>query len=291
MAAVGAVVVGTVGIAVALDPTTDSNTAVQANVSRAHSDALPSVQLASLGTSAGSLVGGEQQILTGRGLEAVDQILVGGVSVTHFVVAGNTLTFAMPRSEQYEAGPVNVEVVAGSVPVVVTVDLRYTYEVRTGVDRQLEYAFRHWDEYNLALFGDFNPVGGDCANFVSQTLIARGWQMTPSWFNEGGSSWSSSWIYTPAFESWLLANPQLGAERLEFSQREQVKVGDIVVFDWNANNFLDHIQIVSAVEEVDGEFVIKMVGHNRDTNFRDLDETITIDHPNATGYFYSLPAD
>lgn len=291
LAAVGAVVAGTVGIAVALEPTS-SPAAGSVDVDRGVTDSLPSVHLGSLSATAGSLVGGEQQVLTGRGLDEIEKIQVGGTTVTNFVVTENTLTFTMPRSTQYVAGPVEIEIIprSESVPVVAAADLTYTYEVRTGVDRQLAYAFQHWENYNLAEFGNFNPVGGDCANFVSQTLIARGWLMTDEWFHRGGArGTSSSWIYTPAFESWLLANPELGAVRLEFDQRDQVKVGDIVVFDWNANNFLDHIQIVSAVEEVDGEFVIKMAGHNRDTNYRDLDETITIDHPNATGYFYSLP--
>ncbi len=75
---------------------------------------------------------------------------------------------------------------------------------------------------------------------------------------------------------------------MSFDERSQVKVGDLVVFDWNDNDFLDHIQVVSAVTTVDGVTSIKMVGHNLDTNYRDLDETITVDHPGATGHFWSI---
>ena len=67
-----------------------------------------------------------------------------------------------------------------------------------------------------------------------------------------------------------------------------IKVGDIVMFDWNDNNSLDHVQIVSAVENVNGQIKIKMVGHNEDSDYRDLDEAITVDHPGGIGHFWSL---
>lgn len=277
------------GVAVALEPTSAAGT-VAAGTPRAHADALPRVMVGALAAPAGSLVGGEQQTLTGRGLDAVERITVGGMEVTEHAMVDGALTFTMPRSERYVAGPVPVVIDAGPVPVDGP-ELTYSYEVRTGVDRQMEYAFRYWKDYNLAEFGTFNPVGGDCVNFASQTLLARGWEMTDSWHNyDGGAQWTGPWIHVPSFDRWLRSNPQYGAVQLSFDQRDQVKVGDLVVFDWNVNNSLDHIQVVSAVEEVDGRIEIKMVGHNRDTDFRDLDETMTIDHPGGIGYFWSLPA-
>lgn len=287
--AVGAlVVVGglAAGVAVALEPTGPG----AGGALRAVADAQPRLMVAGLATTAGSLVGGEQQTLTGRGLEAVESITVGTMPVTDLTLVDGALTFTMPRSERYVAGTVPVVIDAGATPLE-SPELSYTYEVRTGVDRQLEYAFQYWKDYNLERFGTFNPVGGDCVNFVSQTLLARGWQMTDAWHNyDGGARWTGPWIHVPSFDRWLRSNPQYGAVQLSFDQRDQVKVGDLVVFDWNLNNSLDHIQVVSAVDEVDGRIVISMVGHNKDTDFRDLDATITVDHPGATGYFWSLPA-
>jgi hypothetical protein len=31
-----------------------------------------------------------------------------------------------------------------------------------------------------------------------------------------------------------------------------------------------------------------MVGHNEDSDYRDLDEAITVDHPGGVGHFWSL---
>ncbi|MDN4650061.1 hypothetical protein QCD68_17375, partial [Curtobacterium sp. PsM8] len=32
------------------------------------------------------------------------------------------------------------------------------YAEKTDVDRQLQYAMRHWSEYNTAEYGTFNPI-------------------------------------------------------------------------------------------------------------------------------------
>ncbi|WP_345762377.1 amidase domain-containing protein [Diaminobutyricibacter sp. McL0608] len=156
--------------------------------------------------------------------------------------------------------------------------------------KQLAYAMAHWNDYNTAEYGDLNPVGGDCANFVSQTLIARGWKMNSQWFNHNAADqWSPAWGYVPAMDDYLRANAtQLGITQFGLDHRDRIKVGDIVMFDWDDNNSLDHVQIVSAKSRAGSTIRIKMVGHNVDTDYRDLDETITVDHPGAVGHFWAL---
>ncbi|WP_168187211.1 amidase domain-containing protein [Salinibacterium sp. UTAS2018] len=244
-----------------------------------------------LSATTGTLVGGEAITITGASLDAVTDVTFGGVSAADIVIADSgTLTAVVPAAVDFQPATVAIEVVADEAPVAAAADLDYTYETSTAVDRQMEYLLTHWNDYNVDEYGDLNSVGGDCANFASQSLLLRGWEMTDEWFNyDAGSDWSGAWGYVPAFENWLTANPELGATQLSFDERDQVKVGDLVVFDWNDNDYLDHIQVVSSVETVDGEIVIKMVGHNLDTNYRDLDDTITVDHPDATGHFWSIP--
>ena len=88
---------------------------------------------------------------------------------------------------------------------------------------------------------------------------------------------------------------ELTAKRLKGDGREHenvpasaLKVGDIVIFDWNRNSSPDHTQIVSAIEPKDGGNVVKMVGHNLDNDYRDLDATITTEHPGAEVHFWSV---
>ena len=41
-------------------------------------------------------------------------------------------------------------------------------------DKAYNYAKTWWNDFNLKKYANYNPVGGDCANFVSQCLIAGG---------------------------------------------------------------------------------------------------------------------
>ena len=158
------------------------------------------------------------------------------------------------------------------------------------IQAQLDYALAHWNNYNTEQFGDLNPVGGDCQNFVSQSLLARGWTMDAEWYSEdGGDDWGAPWGYVPAFDEYLRAHPELGATEASLDERSTIKIGDLVMFDWEGDGALDHVQIVSSITTLEGVITIGMAGHNTDSDYRDLDTTITVDHPGATAYFWRIP--
>jgi hypothetical protein len=164
-----------------------------------------------------------------------------------------------------------------------------TQSIATRTANQLGYAMAHWNNYNTAEWGDLNPVGGDCANFVSQALIARGWKMNDEWYShDAGADWSSAWGYVPAMDAYFRANAaELGLTERPLEQRDAIKVGDIVMFDWNNNDSLDHVAMVSAVERSGDGVKIKIVSHNKDTDYHDLDVTLA-DNPGTVGHFWSL---
>ncbi|WIB59716.1 amidase domain-containing protein [Curtobacterium sp. MCLR17_007] len=167
------------------------------------------------------------------------------------------------------------------------------YAAVTDVDRQLAYAMRYWKDYNLTEYGTMNPIGGDCANYVSQTLIARGWQQRDDWYSRsGGAAHSATWTYCPAMDPWLASNAAtFGLTRRSLDERDKVRAGDIVFFDWNHNDSPDHTTIVSEVfTEPDGTIRIKSASHNQDGPYRDLDEMITVQHPGGTAWFHTFDA-
>jgi hypothetical protein len=225
--------------------------------------------VASVEPAALSVSGGQTVTLAGTGLAAATAVMFAGTPGTDLKVAGDgSVTVVAPRSADYEDRAADIQVMAGDAALTTATA---AYAAQTPVDRQLQYALAHWDAYNLEEYGDFNPSGGDCVNFVSQTLIQRGWEMTTEWHNRGGGSdWTYAWIHVPTFD------------------RDRLKVGDIVIFDWNRNASGDHTQIVSAIEPKAGGNVVKMVGHNLDNDYRDLDETITTEHPGAEVHFWSV---
>ncbi|GIT81341.1 hypothetical protein LLS1_30100 [Leifsonia sp. LS1] len=239
--------------------------------------------------AAGSVSGGTVT-LTGSNLQNVASVQIGGQPAAVTATTADAVTVAVPAAQSFAAGAVPIAVTDKSGKPVATDGTTYDYQVQTPVDKQLAYAMTYWKNYNSAEWGDLNSVGGDCANFVSQTLIARGWTMNADWYNkDAAADWSPAWGYVPSMDQYFSENAAaLGLTEYSFDQRDKIKVGDIVMFDWNDNDSLDHVQIVSAVEHVNGQIKIKMVGHNEDTDYRDLDTTITVDHPGAIGHFWSL---
>jgi hypothetical protein len=162
------------------------------------------------------------------------------------------------------------------------------------IQKQYHYAMTHWKRYNTKVYGDLNPVGGDCANFVSQTLIARGWKMNDNWYNhDAARDWSPAWGYVPAMNSYFEKNAKaLGLTEVAFGTRAKVAVGDIVMFDWDDDGSYDHVEIVSKVVDttVDGakHIDVKMAGHNKDTKYRDLDYVLDKEYPKAAGHFWHV---
>lgn len=199
------------------------------------------------------------------------------------------------RTVDGTALPPDPSLVTGQVPAIdagaVLDSGPYVYDAvgEAAVDRQMAYLFAHWNNYNTARYGDFNAWGGDCQNFVSQSLVARGWTMTPEWYNDWPhNSWSAAWVHVPSFNSWMNRHPY-GATPVQFNQRATIKVGDLVVLDWDADGSLDHIQVVSRVQVIDGQIKIAMIGHNTDSDYRDLDTLLNVTYPGAIGWFWSIP--
>lgn len=242
----------------------------------------------SVSPSSGALVGGETATISGTSLEGVDKVTFNGVVSPSVEVASATeVTAVVPAAVNYQPSAGGVALYKGAALVASAKSLTYAWATKSGVDREMQYAFAHWNAptYNAAYL-NFDSVGGDCQNFVSQALLAAGLPKSSSWFYDSASSHSSSWGYAPAFDQ--LA-PSLGFTRLNSSQRSELSVGDLAYFDWNDNGVPDHVMIVSAVSTVAGKTTVKLAGHNLDFDYRDLDTAITVDHPGADVWFYKLP--
>ncbi|MEQ1737150.1 MAG: amidase domain-containing protein [Rhodoglobus sp.] len=246
----------------------------------------PTPQLTSISPSEGSLTGGETVTLSGADLGDVASVSFAGEDATEItIVDPNTVTAVVPHSIDYVSGKSVAVEVANSAGRGAASQVNYTYLTLTAVDRQLEYAFAHWDDYNLANYGDFTTWGGDCINFVSQTLVARGWTTNSEWFNDAQESWAPAFVHVPTFDEWLADNPALGATKITLAQ-DAHKIGDVVVFDWDGDGSLDHAQVISGIE---GDTVY-MVGHDINTTYRSIDLALEQQGtPLATVAIWSLP--
>jgi hypothetical protein len=155
------------------------------------------------------------------------------------------------------------------------------------VQNQLNYVLAHWSDYNL---DDYGRVGeNDCVNFTSQSLIERGWEMDDDWWSDGTGThftFSKAWVSSTAFRDYLADSGR--AEPLTDQQRDQIKLGDIVQFDWDDSGDRDHTAIVTRIDRTSDGIQIYYGGHTDDTDYRSVDWAITVNHPGATAYYWSV---
>ena len=165
-----------------------------------------------------------------------------------------------------------------------------TASLSPAVAAQIAYVHAHWDDTESDDFGYLDE--NDCVNFASQSLLARGWETDDEWwYDESGDPYSSSDAWRSSTNlMWYLEDHPERATALTDEQRDQVKVGDVVQFDWDDSGDRDHTGIVTSVTtEVDGSITIRYAGHTDATFDRSVDQAITELHPGGVAYYWSIP--
>jgi hypothetical protein len=268
--------------------------------------------------------GGLAVTVTGAQLDEVAQVAVAGTAATIVEAVDDHVTFTVPAiaatalgqaavtfadaagvaadvsTERADASPAASSVASAStdeqaapeasaapaVPVTdqdaATDTLTLTYTTDPRIDAQVAYVLEHWSSYNTAQY----PVisGNDCANFASQSLIARGWAMDGTWNVDpatGGAS--AAWVSSTALRDYLRTKTDVATE-LSDAQRDQVKVGDIAQFDWDNSGDRDHTAVVTRVEHTDDGTKIWVGGHTKDADYWDVD-TALANGGGSVGYF------
>ncbi|WP_166787888.1 amidase domain-containing protein [Cryobacterium adonitolivorans] len=186
------------------------------------------------------------------------------------------------------ATTVNAATSAEAAPRATPATTAAPVDVDPAVQAQLGYALAHWKDYNTDDYGVV--TGNDCVNFTSQALVARGWAMDEDWWTSGTGSefdFSSPWVSSTAFMNYLTDSGR--ATALTDDQRDQVKLGDVVQFDWDNTGDRDHTAIVSRIEGTGDDIVIYYAGHTDDTDYLSVDFAITEKHPGGTAYYWSIP--
>lgn len=130
------------------------------------------------------------------------------------------------------------------------------------VTDEIAYAKAHYKKPNTPKFG--NLGGTDCVNFVSQTLLARGWKMNGDWSASSdmlGMHYTRPWISSTGFHDYLAGHPEL-ATAISWEQRDKVSVGDVVQFDWDASGDRDHTAIISGIIGTGPDRVLLLSSHS-----------------------------
>ncbi len=128
----------------------------------------------------------------------------------------------------------------------------------------VRYALRHWNRPNPRFANmDTLGAGGDCANFVSQCLLAGGWPLDYResavdrewWYRRRGTEpydgrrddwWSCTWAVADSHLRYMRANHGL-VLILTANPRlaRRLRRGDVIYYDWDGDGVFTHSAIVT----------------------------------------------
>ncbi|MGN1223735.1 MAG: amidase domain-containing protein [Ruminococcus sp.] len=103
----------------------------------------------------------------------------------------------------------------------------------------VSYAKTYWSHYNPN-YANYNDIGGDCANFVSQCLHAGGLEMTDGWYWYSYSDRSASWAACPSMYKYF---KEAGYTIIENPSDSQVLAGNPVLYYSSAKGRWSHAAI------------------------------------------------
>ncbi|MFI5792216.1 amidase domain-containing protein [Streptomyces sp. NPDC051677] len=146
------------------------------------------------------------------------------------------------------------------------------------------YAEKYWNVYNKD-YPDFNnhTAGGDCTNFVSQSLKAGGWKHVPGYVYDYTKWFGNADIQSDSFVgvnewSWFAQNSK---RTTALANVYQLEVGDVLQMDFDRDGSKDHTMIVTY--KANG--IPYLTYHSNNTLRKSLSSIIT-QNPNAYYYAY-----
>ncbi|MEU8983971.1 amidase domain-containing protein [Streptomyces sp. NPDC048309] len=145
------------------------------------------------------------------------------------------------------------------------------------------YAEKYWKNYNPA-YRKFNSAGGDCTNYLSQSLKAGGWKQVTSSGEEygtwsyGTSTQTDTWVGVNEW-SWFT---QTAKRSKPLANVYQMAVGDVMQMDFNKDGSKDHSMITSYRSS---SGIPYLTYHDTDTYRRSV-SSIIASYPNSAYYAY-----
>ena len=132
--------------------------------------------------------------------------------------------------------------------------------------KAIEYA-KQWAFARNPKYYNFDSVGGDCTNFISQCLYegskVMNYTKDTGWYYINGNQKSPSWTGVEFLYRFLVKNKGLGPYGEEV-QKEKIELGDIVQISFDGNQFA-HSLIVVELNSTLGLSGIKIASHTFDS--------------------------
>ena len=131
--------------------------------------------------------------------------------------------------------------------------------------KAVEYASIWWNKRNPNFF-NFDKLGGDCTNFISQCLFYGGNEMNFSkngWFYSSLNSRSPAWTGVEEFYSFLITNNSKKGAKGRLVTMDELEVGDVVQLNQKGIRY-NHNLLVTSVGDFRSPKNILVACHTND---------------------------
>jgi len=113
--------------------------------------------------------------------------------------------------------------------------------------KAVEYAYKWWNKRNPEFY-NFDKIGGDCTNFISQCLLGGGIEMYPTengWHYFSLSNRSPAWSGVNEFYSFLITNKAEKGIKGRLCEEKELEIGDVVQMDLGRGVFHHNLLVTS----------------------------------------------
>lgn len=146
-------------------------------------------------------------------------------------------------------------------------------EVEYNRQKALEYA-KKWAFSRNPKYYNFDPVGGDCTNFISQCIFAgsntMNYTKNKGWYYINGNNKSPSWTGVEFLYEFLTNNKNVGPYGKEVNQKE-IELGDLAQLSFSGQKF-EHTLMIVNIENHFSLAGIKIASHTYDSYNKPISE-------------------
>ncbi len=139
-------------------------------------------------------------------------------------------------------------------------------EIEYNREKAVAYA-KKWAFARNPKYYNFDPVGGDCTNFISQCIYegcrTMNYTKNTGWYYINGNNKSPSWSGVEFLYNFLTKNKSVGPYG-KTEVIENLQIGDILQLSFDGKKF-SHTLIVVAIDNKNNLSGIKIASHTFDS--------------------------
>jgi Putative amidase domain/IPT/TIG domain len=247
-------------------------------VSPAATPAVSSVTLSrsASGAALASVRGGDQVTLSGTGLDGVAGVKIGAYYGTIVSQTSSSIVFSTPSSKNFQPlADRGIRLLLSDGSTLVDTGQSFSYKLQSSRDMEMAYVLANFGVMKSTQLWPY-LTDNDCANFVSQSLLAWGLSRNTGWYSYSKATFSKTWTYAPSLYTYLTTVKKWPVLTDTQKSRAKVQVGDIVFFDNEPNGNANHVGIVSRiVTAADGTITTYYAAHTNARDYMSVDSYVT----------------